>query len=454
MKKKNETKERQKKDLYPFQREALEKIKNFDNAALFWQMGAGKTISSIELTECEEWNTPILVCLVLKSTVSQWLDELYSQTERTVFNGYKKSRRDGIEAFIACSDRKCIVIGYDAYKAKSGAKLRAYINQNSEDVTVICDESSLIGHMESERTKAVMDTAAKHKLLLSGTPATGGKLEMMIGTANMLGWPISKGEFLKKFCYVYEWTDPTRPWRTIPIIQGYHDIDTLRAGLKSHGGSFITMEEAGVQLPETTEQRITIATTPEYKKFMIKGIVYIDDTEIVGENNLTKMLYGRQICSVYNPAKAAALEELLEQAGDEPVIVFYNWTAELRILESICERLERPVSVVNGQRKDLQAYEQNEPGTVILAQYQAASMGLNLQKSRICIFFSPVCSYSDYEQAKARIHRIGQKRNCIFYNLICEDSIEEHIMQTLAERKDYTEQLFTEQYGPKAEVAA
>lgn len=92
MKKKNETKERQKKDLYPFQREALEKIKNFDNAALFWQMGAGKTISSIELTECEEWNTPILVCLVLKSTVSQWLDELYNQTERTVFNGYKKSR--------------------------------------------------------------------------------------------------------------------------------------------------------------------------------------------------------------------------------------------------------------------------------------------------------------------------------------------------------------------------
>ena len=81
-------------------------------------------------------------------------------------------------------------------------------------------------------------------------------------------------------------------------------------------------------------------------------------------------------------------------------------------------------------------------------------MGLNLQKSRICIFFSPVCSYSDYEQAKARIHRIGQKRNCVFYNLICEDSIEEHIMQTLAERKDYTEQLFTEQYGPKAEVAA
>lgn len=450
---KNEAKPRIKKDLYQFQKEALDKIKGYDNAALFWQMGAGKTVSSIELTEY--WNSPILVCLVLKSTVSQWLEELYNQTERTVFNGYKKTKKDGIEAFIACSDRKCIVIGYDAYKAKCGAKLREYINRHAEDVSIVCDESSLIGHMESERTKAVMDTTARHKLMLSGTPATGGKMECMIPTINMLGWEMSKKDFLNQFCYVYEWTDPARPWRTIPIIQGYHDIDSLRAGLKEHGGSFITMEEAGVQLPETTEQRITIATTPEYKRFMIKGIVYIDNTEIVGENNLTKMLYARQICSVYNPAKAAALEELLGQAGDEPVIVFYNWTAELKILYSICERLKRPVSVVNGQKKDLTAYEENRPGTVILAQYQAASMGLNLQKkSRICIFFSPVCSYSDYEQAKARVYRIGQKKNCIFYNLICEDSVEEHIMQTLAERRDYTEQLFTEQYGPREEVAA
>ena len=81
-------KKRQKKSLYQFQREALDKIKDRDNAALFWQMGAGKTISSIELTEY--WSSPILVCLVLKSTVNQWLEELYNQTERTVFNGYKK----------------------------------------------------------------------------------------------------------------------------------------------------------------------------------------------------------------------------------------------------------------------------------------------------------------------------------------------------------------------------
>lgn len=453
MKKKNLTeKVRVKKSLYKFQREALEQVQDRDNAALFWQMGAGKTVSSIELAE--HWNSPILVCLVLKSTVGQWLEELYNQTKRAVFNGYKKTKKDGIEAFINCQERKGIVIGYDAYKAKCGEKLRNYITNHAEDVTIICDESSLIGHMESERTKAVMKTAAKHKLMLSGTPATGGKMEAMIPTMNMLGWKTTKKSFLQQFCDVYEWTDPARPWVTIPIIQGYHDIDALRAGLKTHGGSFVTMEEAGVQLPETMEQRLRITTPAEYKKFMRTGIAKINGEEIVGENNLTKMLYARQICSVYNPAKAAALEELLEQAGDEPVLVFYNWTSELKILEDICKRQKKPISVVNGQKKDLTAYQNQQPGTVILAQYQAASMGLNLQACRLCVFYSLCLSYSDYEQAKARIHRIGQTRNCVFYNLICEDSIEESIMETLEERKDYTEQLFTDQYGPKEEVAA
>lgn len=440
---KKKTKERPpKKELYKFQQEALTQVGDRDNVLLAAEMGTGKTLMSI--VQSERYNSSVLVCLVLKSTVQQWIDELESQTERRVFNAYKHSKMDGMDAFMNCTERKALVIGYDAYKAYRATELRAYINQHSEDVTIICDESSLIGSMKSERTKAVLKSKTKHKILLSGTPATGGRMENLLPSMYMLGWPMSKEKFLQEYCEVYEWADPARPWVIIPLITGYKNLDKLRAGLKEHGTIFLTMEEAGVELPEVTEQRIKIKTPPEYKKFMKNGIVQIGDQDIVGENPLTKMLYSRQICSVYNPAKIAAFEELLQQAETETVVVFYNWTAELQILQKVCERLQRPVCVVNGQRKDLAAYENKEPGTVILAQYRAASMGLNLQESRIVIFYSLCLSYSDYEQAKARVHRIGQARNCIFYNLLCEDSIEEHILSVLEERKDYTEQLFTE----------
>lgn len=42
---------RHKKQLFPFQQSALDAVKDRKNAALFWQMGARKTLSSIELTE-------------------------------------------------------------------------------------------------------------------------------------------------------------------------------------------------------------------------------------------------------------------------------------------------------------------------------------------------------------------------------------------------------------------
>lgn len=434
-----------KKELFKFQQNALNSVKDKQNALLCWGMGTGKTVSSIALAE--HWGSEILVCLVLKSTLNQWIDALKEQTERAVYNGYKKTKKDGINVFMLHEGRKAIVIGYDAFKTKSADKLRKYISDNEEKATIICDESSLIGHMESARTRAVMKTKSKHKMMLSGTPATGGKMEALLPTMNMLGWEMSKDAFLNRFCTVYNWTDPTRPWCTIPIITGYKNLDELHDGLAEHGTSFLTMEEAGWELPETTEQTLDIDTIPEYKKFMKNGIVKIEDEELVGDNNLTKMLYARQLCSVYNKDKMKTLEELLIQAGDESVLVFYNWTTEFKKIEALCKKLKRPVSVVNGQKKDLSAYNENQPGTVILAQYQAASMGLNLQKCRICIFFSLCLSYSDYEQAKCRIHRIGQERNCSFYNLICKDSIEEKIMERLQERKDYTEQLFIDQYS-------
>ena len=72
----------------------------------------------------------------------------------------------------------------------------------------------------------------------------------------------------------------------------------------------------------------------------------------------------------------------------------------------------------------------------------AGSMGLNLQKANVAVYFSPPLESIKYEQSKKRIHRIGQNDRCIYYRLITAGSIEERIYAVLAERKDYTDALF------------
>ena len=106
----------------------------------------------------------------------------------------------------------------------------------------------------------------------------------------------------------------------------------------------------------------------------------------------------------------------------------------------------RPISVINGESKNLESYD-NEPNSVTLVQYQSGSMGMNLQLANKIVYYTLPLRSMFYEQSKKRIHRIGQDRPCIYYQLIVKGSVEEHILATLNMRRDYTDALFEEVYG-------
>ena len=78
-------------------------------------------------------------------------------------------------------------------------------------------------------------------------------------------------------------------------------------------------------------------------------------------------------------------------------------------------------------------------------QYQAGAMGLNLQKANKIIYYSLPESSALFEQSKKRIHRVNQKNKCLYYILICRNSVEEKILKALEMRKDFTDELFREE---------
>lgn len=94
---------------------------------------------------------------------------------------------------------------------------------------------------------------------------------------------------------------------------------------------------------------------------------------------------------------------------------------------------------MNGSTKDLTNYN-NCSDSITLIQYQSGSMGLNLQLANKIIYFTPTLSAEQYLQSKKRTHRLGQKRACFYYHLICD--VEFDIYDVLDNREDYTLKLF------------
>ena len=146
------------------------------------------------------------------------------------------------------------------------------------------------------------------------------------------------------------------------------------------------------------------------------------------------------MCGQYNRAKLDAFRDLLESTSDR-LIVFYNFNEELNRLNTIAKQFTRHISIVNGSVKDLAAYE-NYTDSITFVQYQAGAMGLNLQKANKIVYFTLTDKSELFEQSKKRIHRIGQNKTCFYYYLLCRNSIEIDILDTLKMRKDYTDALF------------
>lgn len=305
-----------------------------------------------------------------------------------------------------------------------------------KDFTLMLDESSLIQNEMSKRSKFILKKLnPANVILLSGTP-TGGKYERLWSQCKLLGWKISKDAFWKTYVDFYFEDKDGFP---LKIIRGYKNVERLKRKLREHGAVFMKSEEV-FDLPDMCNNTLFVPTTKEYRKFKKDSIVVFDNQEFVGDTTLTKMLYERMLCGFANAAKLDAFKDLLDSTNDR-LIVFYNFTNELMTLTDILIDAERPFSIVNGDTKDLTDYEKSE-NSVTLIQYQAGSMGLNLQKSNKIVYFTPPLSSELFEQSKKRTHRIGQNRTCFYYYLTCKNSIEEKIYRTLKMRRDYTERLF------------
>jgi SNF2 family DNA or RNA helicase len=135
--------------------------------------------------------------------------------------------------------------------------------------------------------------------------------------------------------------------------------------------------------------------------------------------------------------KADCLEDILTEAGGEPVVVFTRFVHDLDIVRAMARRMGLLYGEISHRRKDGLSNQgtMTDHLQVLGVQEQAGGAGIDLTRARIAVFYSLSWSRADFDQAVARVHRPPATRPVIVYQLVADDSIDEEIYRAVEARR-------------------
>lgn len=438
-----------------YQSRAIAFVQSHPRAALFLDMGLGKTVSTLTAVRAMQDILEIgrvLVIAPLSVARNTWTSECskwnhLNNTRISVVLGTAKERTDALEtsADIYVTNRENTVWLCDYFENK----LSPFFDM------IVIDESSSFKAHDSKRFKALKKASASvpRMVILTGTPSPNGYQDLwaqfrLLDGGKRLGttWTGFLGT------YFHPLFGNGRVTYKYGINVGAAQTITDRIA-----DITLSMKAADyLELPEST----TIDYPVSFDKTLLKD--YHDfkrDLVLeVGENQLTAEtavalsnklhqytsgeVYDENHMGVFiHDEKTAALAELVEtaQASGENVLVFYQYRHELpRIMEAL--KTYRPVHF-SGEPDTLRKWNEGKI-KVLLAHPASVSYGLNMQGGgHVIVWFSLTWSLEQYQQANARLHRQGQNAPVRIYRLVVKDTIDETISTALLNKDNLQEAL-------------
>jgi SNF2 family DNA or RNA helicase len=141
-------------------------------------------------------------------------------------------------------------------------------------------------------------------------------------------------------------------------------------------------------------------------------------------------------------AKLKLLNEVLDDLGDQKVVVFARFLAEIEAIKELLGARKVRYQFIDGsvpisERGEIVREFQQEPECkVFIAQIQTAGLGITLHAASVAIFYSLDYSFANLDQARARLHRIGQKNVVTNIYLITKGTVDSKVFQALEKKQD------------------
>jgi len=419
--------------------------------AILADMGTGKTLITISIAgvlfEAGKVKRMLVVCP--KSIVGVWEAEFrkFADFDHIVaaLEGGSGKKSDTLR-HLTGAGLQVAVINYE-----SAWRLEEQIAKWQPDF-IVCDESSKIKNPQAKQAKTLhrLGKAARYKAILTGTPITNTPLDLF-SQYKFLDDSIFGGSF-----YTFR--------AKYAVLGGYGNYqiighkNTAELAIKAHSIAFRIRLEDAVELPDKIDE-IRSVELERSAKNIYNGIdaesyAELMNGEITTRNILTRLLRLSQCTGGFirsdeggavqevSRAKLDALEDILDEceAQNKKAVIFARFVPEIEAIEKLLRRRKTEYSIIHGGINDraeqVAKFQTNAAIKVFIGQLQTTSMGVTLTAASVAVFYSLDYSFANYEQSRARIHRIGQTQKCLYIHLVAKGTVDEQIMSALKSKGD------------------
>jgi SNF2 family DNA or RNA helicase len=141
-------------------------------------------------------------------------------------------------------------------------------------------------------------------------------------------------------------------------------------------------------------------------------------------------------------AKLEALDDILDEVEEQgrKAVVFARFIPEIAAIEKLLKKRGTRYSVIHGgitdRAEQVERFQKDAGVKVFVGQLQTTGMGLTLTAASVAVFYSLDFNYANYEQSRARIHRIGQTQKCLYIHLVAKGTVDEKVMDALKHKGD------------------
>ena len=451
---------------YKHQMTALEKSWNKETYAYFMEMGTGKTKVLIDNMAMLYDKGKIDGALIIapKGVIKTWYEqELPTHLPNHIENvtvlwqsNITKKQQEKLESLFETETAlHILVMNVEAFSTEKGVKFASKF-LNSHKVLMAIDESTTIKTPTAKRTKNIIGLGkhAKYRRIMTGSPVTKNPLDLY-----------SQCEFLNPYLldftsyYAFrnryaEMKTMHLRGRSVQVVDEFKNLAELSDTVKKFSERILKQDCLDLPPKNFTKRHITLSNEQKktYDQMKKAAMAVLNGKVTTTMTVLTQLMRLHQITCGHFTAddgstqlipnnRITELMNILEETEGK-AIIWANYQKDMtQILDNINKEYG-PGSVVDyygltpqeDRQENIRKFQSDPKCRFLVGTPSTGGYGITLTAANTVIYYSNGYDLEKRLQSEDRAHRIGQKKNVTYVDIICEDTIDEKIVKALQDK--------------------